>query len=50
MLLTFVEACARGRLPFEECSPVYQMATIVVFLVIAVAVLAVLMTRRAPGR
>jgi hypothetical protein len=50
LLLTFMEACVRGRLPFEECSPVYQMAVIAVFLLVAVAVLAVLMRRGAQGR
>ena len=50
MLLTFVEACARGRLPFDECSPVYQMAVIGVLLLVAVIVLAALMRRGAAHR
>ena len=50
MLWTFVEACARGRLPFAECSPVYQMAVICTLLVIAVVVLVLRLRRKPPAR
>ena len=46
MLWQFVEACGRGRLPFAECSPVYQMGVICVLLVVAVVVLVVRLRRK----
>jgi hypothetical protein len=43
---TFVESCARGLLPVAECSPVFQFAGIVVFLLISIATLAWLVLQR----
>jgi hypothetical protein len=45
-LWNYITSCARGQLPSGECSPVFQFAAIIVFLVIAVCVLARLMLRR----
>jgi hypothetical protein len=47
LLWTFVDACARGRLPAGECSPVLHLAVIAGLLLLAVTVLAVLLLRRA---
>ena len=50
MPLAFVDACARGRLPFDESSPAFFLAAIAVFLVVAVLALAGLAVQRARER
>ena len=46
MLWRFVDACVRGRLGFDECGPVFQLAIIGALLIIAIGVLAGLLLRR----
>jgi hypothetical protein len=43
---SFIDACARGQLPLDECNPVFYLAAIGVLLLISVFVLARLMVRR----
>jgi hypothetical protein len=44
-VLTYLQACTSGKLPFSECGPVWQLAVIAMFLVLAVAALLVLRVR-----
>ena len=49
MLWAFVEACASGRLAFQECAPVVHLALISAFLLVAICALAWLVLRRLKG-
>jgi hypothetical protein len=44
-ILNYVQACASGKLSMAECGPIWQMAVIAVFLLLALAVLLVLRLR-----
>lgn len=44
-IVSYVQACTGGKLPFSECGPVWQLFVIAAFLVAAVAVLLVLRMR-----
>lgn len=44
-VLSYVQACASGRLPFTECGPMWQLAVIMVLLLLAVAVLVAIRVR-----
>jgi maltodextrin utilization protein YvdJ len=44
-IISYVQACTGGKLPFSECGPIWQMFLILAFLVAAIAVLLVLRMR-----
>lgn len=44
-IVSYIQACTGGKLPFSECGPVWQLFVITAFLVAAVAVLLVLRMR-----
>jgi hypothetical protein len=44
-ILNYMQVCASGKLAMAECGPIWQMAVIAVFLVLALAVLLVLRLR-----
>ena len=44
-VLNYVHACTSGKLAMAECGPIWQMAVIAVFLLLALAVLLVLRLR-----
>jgi hypothetical protein len=44
-ILNYMQVCASGKLAMAECGPMWQMAVIAVFLVLALAVLLVLRLR-----
>ena len=46
-VLNYVQACAGGKLAMAECGPIWQMAVIAAFLVLAVAALLILRLRAA---
>jgi len=46
-ILSYVQVCASGKLAMAECGPMWQMATIAVLLVLAVAALLFLRLRAA---
>jgi len=46
-ILNYVQVCASGKLAMAECGPMWQMATIAVLLVLAVAALLFLRLRAA---
>jgi hypothetical protein len=46
LLWTFVDACVRGRLPFDECSPVFYLGAITALILMALVALVVLILRR----
>lgn len=47
-ILAYIESCASGRLNMSECGPIWQLAVIAVFLLVAVIVLAALRLRARP--
>ena len=51
-LLTYVQSCTSGKLGISECGPIWQMAVIAVFLLVAVVTLLVLRlrSRAEPGK
>jgi len=44
-IMTYVQSCASGKLGLSDCGPIWQMAVIAVFLLVAVAMLLVLRFR-----
>jgi len=44
-IMTYVQSCASGKLGLSDCGPIWQMAVIAVFLLVAVATLLVLRLR-----
>lgn len=44
-LLTYVQACSSGRLPYSECGPMWHLAVIAVCLVLAIMLLVALRLR-----
>jgi H+/Cl- antiporter ClcA len=44
-IVSYVQACTSGKLPFSECGPIWQLFVIAAFLVAAIAVLLVLRLR-----
>jgi maltodextrin utilization protein YvdJ len=44
-IVSYIQACTGGKLPFSECGPIWQMFVILAFLVAAIAVLLVLRMR-----
>ena len=44
-VLSYVQACTNGKLAFSECGPMWQLAVIAAFLVLAVSALIVLRLR-----
>ena len=48
-IVTYIQACTSGKLPFSECGPIWQLFVIAAFLVAAIAALLVL-RMRALGR
>jgi len=44
-ILNYVQGCASGKLSLSECGPIWQMALIAAFLVLAVAALLLLRLR-----
>jgi hypothetical protein len=44
-ILTFLQACSSGRLPYSECGPMWHLAAIAVCLVLAVTLLIALRLR-----
>jgi len=45
LVLGFVQSCISGRLGMSDCGPIWQLAVIAVFLLIAVVTLLVLRLR-----
>jgi len=48
LVWNFVESCARGQLPVAECGPVFQIAAIVILVVMAVVLLVWLIFQAEP--
>ena len=46
MLWTFIQACASGKLPGQECEPLYEIGAIAVGLLVSIVVLTVMVLRR----
>ena len=44
-ILMYVQSCASGKLGLSDCGPIWQMAVIAVFLLVAVATLLALRFR-----
>lgn len=47
-ILTYIQSCASGRLGMSDCGPIWQLAVIAVFLLVAVLALAALRLRARP--
>jgi len=46
LLWAFIEACGRGKLPFDECSPLFYLVAIGVLLIFAILLLSAMVLRR----
>jgi len=48
-LLSYVQECASGKLPFNDCGPVWQFGVIAAMLVAAIVLLLAHLTPPNPG-
>ncbi|HKA38558.1 MAG TPA: hypothetical protein VKD25_02210 [Burkholderiales bacterium] len=44
-IVSYIQACTSGKLPFSECGPIWQLFVIAAFLVAAIAAFLVLRLR-----